>query len=113
VLLTPLIVGLVAGVAEAAGEITGYLAGFSGRGKLSTNRLYKRIQPWMQRRGWITVMVLATIPNPTFDVVGVAAGAAGMPLVRFLGAAWVGKTVKSTYVAYLCAFGLRSFVPFA
>ena len=109
VLLNPLFVGLVAGIAEAAGEITGYLAGFSGRGMLRNNRMYQRIQPWMRRRGWIAIIVFASIPNPLFDVVGVAAGAVRMPLWQFLGAAWVGKTAKSVAVAYGCAFGYDVF----
>lgn len=109
VLLNPFFVGLVAGTAEGLGEITGYLAGFSGRGVLRNSRAYQRIQPWMQRRGWVVVIVFAAVPNPLFDVVGLVAGAARIPVWQFLGAAWAGKTVKSVAVAYGCAFGYDFF----
>ena len=109
-LLNPLFIGLVAGVAEAMGESTGYLAGYSGRGMLRNNRMYQRIQPWMQRRGWIAVLVFSAVPNPLFDLVGVAAGATHTPLWQFFGAAWIGKTVKSTAVAYVCALGYDIFL---
>ena len=100
--LNPLIVGLVAGVAMSLGEITGYLAGYSGSGLAKKNRLYERIEPWIRRRGWIVVLVFAAIPNPLFDVAGLAAGVIRMPLWQFLGAAWVGKTVRSLGFAYVC-----------
>lgn len=108
-LLNPLFVGLVAGAAEGLGEITGYLAGFSGRGVLRKSRAYQRVQPWMRRRGWIVVIVFSAVPNPLFDIVGLAAGAAHIPVGQFLAAAWAGKTVKSVAVAYGCAFGYDFF----
>ena len=109
VVLNPLVVGLVAGIAQALGETTGYLAGFSGSGLASKTRMYQRIQPRMQRQGWIVVLIFSAIPNPLFDIVGLAAGATRMPLWQFLSAAGVGKTVRSIAVAYGCAFGYDLF----
>ena len=48
--LFPLGVGLMASVAEALGELTGYLIGFSGRRGVENHRFYPRIERWMQRR---------------------------------------------------------------
>ena len=101
--LNPLIVGLVAGVAMSLGESTGYLAGYSGSGLAKKNRLYERIEPWMRRKGWVVVLMFAAIPNPLFDIAGLAAGAIRMPLWQFLGATWAGKTIRSIGLAY---FGL-------
>ncbi|MBI4199810.1 MAG: VTT domain-containing protein [Chloroflexi bacterium] len=101
--LIPLVVGLVAGMAEGLGETTGYLAGLSGRRLVQRNRTYQRVAPWVRRRGWMIVFALASFPNPLFDVVGVAAGAARVPYWQFLLAACAGKTIKSTGVAYACA----------
>ena len=109
VLLTPVLVGLVSGVGEALGETTGYLAGYSGRGIVERGKRYQRIQPWMEKRGWIVLFVTSSIPNPLFDVVGVAAGVAQVPLWQFYGSVWAGKTIKSTYVAYLCSLGYDLF----
>ncbi len=107
--LTPLLVGLVGGFGMALGEITGYLAGFSGSNLASKTWVYRRVQPWMQRRGWMVVMAFASIPNPFFDIVGLAAGATRIPIWQFLGAAWVGKTVMATVTAYGCALGYDFF----
>ena len=109
VLLTPLFVGLVSGVGEALGETTGYLAGYSGRGIVEQNRRYQRIQPWMERRGWILLLLFSSIPNPLFDIVGVAAGVARVPVWQFYGSVWAGKTFKSTVVAYGCSLGYDLF----
>lgn len=104
-LLTPVLVGLVSGVAEALGETTGYLAGYGGRGIVEQGRWYRRIQPRVQRKAWIVLFIFSSIPNPLFDLVGLAAGAARVPLWQFYGSVWAGKTIKSTLVAYACSLG--------
>ncbi len=93
-------VGLAAGAGEAVGELTGYAAGFGGRAVIEDQEVYARLEAWMQRRGGITILVLSVIPNPLFDLAGIAAGTLGYPLWRFLLIAWVGKTVKTTLVAW-------------
>ena len=101
--LLPLAVGLVAALGESAGEITGYMVGFSGRGVVERKRLYLRMEPWMQRHGWVVLFVLSVIPNPLFDLAGISAGALRFPLWRFLGVVIVGKLIKSVGIAYACA----------
>ena len=80
--------------------MTGYAAGFGGRAVIEDQEVYARLEAWMQRRGGITILVLSVIPNPLFDLAGIAAGTLGYPLWRFLLIAWVGKTVKTTLVAW-------------
>ena len=109
VALTPVLVGLVGGIGMALGEVTGYLAGFSGSGLASKTWVYRRVQPWMQRRGWVVVLAFGMIPNPFFDIMGLAAGATRMPIWKFFAAAWVGKTVMATFTAYGCALGYDFF----
>ena len=104
-LLNPLLSGLIGGTGMALGEGTAYLAGAAGSGLLKDNRWYGRLRPWVERRGWIVVLVIATVPNPIFDVVGVIAGAMRMPLWQFFGAVWIGKTARSVGLAYGCALG--------
>ncbi|MFQ6015758.1 MAG: YqaA family protein [Anaerolineae bacterium] len=96
----PLAVGLVAGVGQTLGELTGYLAGYGGQAVIENRRLYDRLVKWMKRNGDITIFVLAVIPNPVFDLGGMAAGALGFPLWRFLLSCLLGKTVKSLVIAY-------------
>ncbi|MFQ5860901.1 MAG: VTT domain-containing protein, partial [Dehalococcoidia bacterium] len=107
VLLHPFLVGLVAAVAEGLGELTGYMVGYSGRGLVEQHRLYRRVESWMERRGWLLLLLVSVVPNPIFDLVGIAAGAVRFPLWRFLLVVWVGKSIKSVSVAYLCALGVE------
>ena len=102
-------VGLVAGLGETIGELTGYAAGYGGRGMIKKRKEYQRVQSWMQRRGFVTIFVLSAIPNPIFDIAGVAAGAVQMPIRRFLTAIFMGKVIKDTYLAALGTLGVAIF----
>jgi len=96
----PFWVALAAGTGAALGELTGYLAGFSGRGVIESNPTYKRIKDWTTHHGGWAILILAFIPNPLFDLGGAAAGALGMPVHVFLFWAWIGKTLKMLLFAY-------------
>ena len=106
VFLNPLFVGLIAGSCETVGELTGYFLGYTGREVVTRSRLYRRWEPWIQRRGWLPLFGLSLVPNPIFDIVGIAAGALHYPLWRFLPVVWVGKTLKFLTLAYGCAYGI-------
>jgi len=96
----PVGVALAAGSGAAIGELTGYLAGFSGEGIASRAAFYGRVKGWVSRMGGPAILVLAFIPNPFFDVAGAAAGALRMPLAKFLVWAWIGKILKMLLFAY-------------
>ncbi|MFC2029474.1 YqaA family protein [Chloroflexota bacterium] len=96
-----LAVGLAAGLGEALGELTGYAAGFGGRAVVEDGPAYERMRAWMERRGGITIFILSAVPNPFFDLAGIAAGTLGYPVGRFLLFCWLGKTIKTTAVAWL------------
>ena len=96
----PIGVGLAAGSGAALGELTGYMTGFSGQGVLERSALYERLEGWTRRYGGWTVLLLAFIPNPLFDLAGAAAGALRMPLGKFLCYTWVGKVLKMLVFAY-------------
>jgi uncharacterized membrane protein YdjX (TVP38/TMEM64 family) len=98
-LWNPLVVGLVAGFGDAVGESTGYLAGYAGQGLVEDLGLYKRFESWMRRNGFLTIFFLSAIPNPVFDLAGLAAGASGFSGKWFFLATWIGKTVKDVFVA--------------
>lgn len=98
-LWNPLIVGLVAGLGDSIGEGTGYLAGYAGQGLVDDLGLYRRFERWMQKNGFLTILFLSAIPNPFFDLAGLAAGASGFPGKWFFLAAWMGKTVKDVAIA--------------
>ncbi|MGA7606938.1 MAG: VTT domain-containing protein [Anaerolineales bacterium] len=102
----PLIVGLVAGAGAAIGELSGYIAGFSGQPVAEKTKIYRRIESWMRRYGMLTIFVLAMIPNPFFDLAGMAAGALKMPLYKFLIACLPGKIIKMWIFAYAGAYSI-------
>lgn len=110
--LPPLLVGLAAGVGEALGELTGYAAGFGGRAVIEEQEIYTRLRDWMVRRGGITIFVLSIVPNPFFDLAGIAAGTLRYPLWRFLLICWLGKTIKTSLVAWAGAQSLEIIKPF-
>ena len=103
----PWLVGLAGGIGAAIGEMTGYVAGRSGRALLAKNKIYQRMEGWVKRWGWIAVFVLSIFPL-VFDVVGIIAGAARMPLWKFFLASWLGRTVSYVAVAYLASFGFKA-----
>jgi uncharacterized membrane protein YdjX (TVP38/TMEM64 family) len=102
----PLGVGLAAGTGGALGELSGYLAGFSGQAVVGKSQFYKRMQPWVKKFGPWGILVLSAIPNPAFDLAGVAAGALKMPIWQFLLFCWAGQLVKMTLFAYSGAYSL-------
>ncbi|MBN1219000.1 MAG: VTT domain-containing protein [Anaerolineae bacterium] len=94
------LVGLVAGIGEALGETTGYLAGFGGKAIIENRRLYTRLRYYMENHGMLTIFVLSAIPNPLIDLAGITAGASGYGFHKFILAAWLGKTVKTLAFAW-------------
>ena len=105
--LNPLFIGLIAGGAEALGELTGYFLGYSGRAVISQSRIYHRLEGWMERRGGMLLFLVSIVPNPIFDVIGVAAGALRYPLWRFFVVVWAGKTIKFITFAYACSYSIE------
>ena len=106
VLLNPVFLGLLAGTGETIGEVSGYAIGYGGRAVIERRSVYQKIRVWMERRGTLVIFVVSLIPNPFFDLVGIAAGGVRFPLYRFLVTVWAGKTLKSLIVAYLCFKGI-------
>jgi len=99
-IFNPLGVAISAGTGGAVGELTGYLAGFSGQAVVENNNLFERIQPWVQKYGPWAILALAAIPNPFFDTAGIIAGISKMPVRQFLLACWVGQLIKMGLFAY-------------
>jgi uncharacterized membrane protein YdjX (TVP38/TMEM64 family) len=95
----PIVVGIVAGLGQAIGELTGFAAGWSGRSFLPDNPTTNRLSSLLQRRGLIVIFVLALVPNPLFDLAGIAAGVLRMPVFGYLAAAAGGKVIKNIVVA--------------
>lgn len=102
--LNPMWVGLLAGLGATIGEITGYLMGYGGSAMAERSRNYERIQRLVARYGLPVVFIFALIPNPLFDLTGIAAGTARMPVWRFLAVCFLGKAIRFILIAYLGSF---------
>jgi membrane protein YqaA with SNARE-associated domain len=48
------------------------------------------------------------IPNPLFDIMGVAAGSVLYPVKRFLLIVFIGKTIKFAWIGVSCYWGLNT-----
>ena len=102
----PIGVALAAGTGAALGELTGYLAGFSGQAVIERVEIYDRLTVWMKKNGSLTVLFLAAIPNPFFDLAGVAAGSLKMHVLRFFFWCWIGEVIKMAIFAFAGARSL-------
>lgn len=102
--LNPFLTALLAGLGGATGEISGYLLGFSGQGFAQRSQRLMRIQEWMienKKSRDLAVLILAAIPNPFFDLAGIAAGTLKIPVLRFWVACALGSILKYLLFAYL------------
>lgn len=97
----PVVVGLVVALGATIGELTGFMAGLGGRVAITDHRHFKKVEHWMSKSGFLTLLILAAIPNPLFDLAGIFAGATNYPIRRFLIATFVGKSLKFLTVALL------------
>ena len=107
--LNPFLIAGVAASAEAIGELTGYLAGMGGKAIFDRNRLYLRFKNLFSRYASFTLLFGSAIPNPLFDVMGVAAGSILYPVRKFLLLVFIGKVVKFTWIGLGCYYGATWF----
>ncbi|GAP10428.1 uncharacterized membrane-associated protein [Bellilinea caldifistulae] len=105
----PFWVAVAAGTGAAIGELSGYLAGFSGQGIIERTQWSDRFEQWMRKYGPVTILVLSFVPNPIFDVAGITAGILKMPLWQFLLFSWIGKVLKMLLFSYGGSFVLNLF----
>jgi len=104
------LVGLAGGAGAAIGEITGYIAGYSGQAIVRRQRTYARLESWVKKWGAITIFLVALVPF-LFDLAGIAAGVLRLPLWKFLLACWLGRTILYIGVALAGAWGWEAVLP--
>src|SRR3990167_664799 len=105
--LDPIGLGIAAGVGSAIGEITGYVAGQGASQVIHANKHFKKFKDWIKKNDLVAIFVLAAIPNPIFDVAGIAAGSLNIKWWRFLIATALGRTLRYAALAYFGAFSLQ------
>ena len=104
----PLFVGLAAGLGEACGSLTWYLAGRGGHDFFREKyaQAYFRIERWIRERGFLTFFVSSAVFNPLFSLIGASAGALQFPPGKYFLLCWAGKTVKTTGIAFMGWWGM-------
>jgi len=109
----PIPVSLVASIGGTLGELSGYYAGYLGKTiAIAENVIgYNIVADWMNRYGLWAISFLAFQPIIPFDIGGLIAGAARMPLRKFLPALWAGKFPKYIIFCY-SGIGLIQLLPF-
>lgn len=106
-IFNPIGVTVAAGTGGALGELSAYLAGFSGQVIVEKTGHLERIQPWVKKYGPWAILVLAAIPNPFFDTAGIVAGIVKMPVGKFLLACWGGQLIKMGMFAFAGYYSLN------
>lgn len=100
----PVLVGITGGIGATLGELLGYLVGYGGSGFI---RIPKRGKSWLRiikqyfsKAGFVTTFVLAALPFPFFDVVGIVAGALTYPVWKFALATLLGRVARDILFAW-------------
>ncbi len=104
----PIGVAIAAGTGGALGELSGYLAGFSGQAIVERTDIYNRFLPFIQKYGVWAILALSAIPNPFFDIAGIAAGVTKIPVGRFLLFCWIGQLIKMAMFAYAGMYSIEA-----
>ncbi|TET41538.1 MAG: hypothetical protein E3J60_04350 [Dehalococcoidia bacterium] len=106
------LVVLVASVAGALGEITGYYAGYLGKRIVLVESTpgYDRFVGWMQRYGPWGIFLVSL--QPLTDIAGLLAGASKLPLWKFLLPCWPAKFIKYFVISYFGGGILNLLPPF-
>lgn len=103
----PILVSIITAFGATIGEMTGYLAGTSGREVISNDQKVQKIKFWMDKYGLWAIFALAAIPNPLFDVAGIIAGAYKIPVYKYVLVVFLGKLIKFALLAYMGSFVLH------
>ena len=109
----PWLVALSAALGELIGALTIYMTG-QGAGKVLSFSTHGRIQAaydrmldLMERRGSLTLFVVASVVNPFFYPAALACGALRFGLKRYIFIVLAGKIIKGLTVVYAGYFGLQ------
>ena len=105
----PLWFGVSSGLGATLGEFTGYMLGYSGRMAIPYTGTYERIVGWMQKWGSWTIFALALLPNPLFDIAGLAAGILKYPAWKFLLVGAAGRLPKHILFSFFGYWGIHLF----
>ncbi len=100
--LDPLLLGIVAGAGSALGEMTAYLFG-NGIAQIVLEKRkeeFEKYRMWIRENDFWAIFVLSFLPNPLFDIAGLAAGASKVHWLRFLAFCALGRILRFILFGY-------------
>lgn len=109
----PVMIALVCSVGACLGEMSGYYVGLLGKKVALANetRGYQIVRKWIDKYGFWAIVFISFQPVLPVEVGGIVAGAAKMPVAKFLPALWTGKFPKYIILIY-AGLGIIHFLPF-
>ncbi len=86
-LYSPILVAGIAAVGACLGDMLGFAFGYSGRRltkkKLDRHKTIRFLEKHFHRHGTLIILLLAIIPNPLFDAIGILAGVVNYSPFKF------------------------------
>jgi len=107
------LVGISAALGELIGALTIYMTGHGAGRALNSGKqgriqsAYERLLSLMERRGPLTLFVVASVVNPFFYPAALAAGALRFGLMKYIFIVLAGKLIKCMTVVYAGYWGLK------
>ena len=92
--LNPLICCCIGGLGTALGELMSFFCGRAGKQLVEKRQIFSKIKLYVEKQGFIMVLLFAFLPFPIFDFVGVTAGASQMSIFKYFSACVIGKILK-------------------
>lgn len=91
-------VAIVSSLGSAFGDMVGFLLGLSGR-HLANHKLHKKIwfnvfTTYFKKYGGLLILILAFIPNPLFDSIGIIAGVFAYSAKKFFLFVFIGRLIR-------------------
>jgi len=97
-LYSPILVALIATLGACLGDMLGFAFGHSGRRlakkKLDRHKGIRFLEKHFHRHGALIIFLLAIIPNPFFDAIGILAGVVNYPALRFFAIMLAGRFLR-------------------
>jgi uncharacterized membrane protein YdjX (TVP38/TMEM64 family) len=107
--MNPVLLGFLAGLGSAIGEMSGYLIGRGGERVLlkKYDKKIKDIEKKFEKHGSSAIIFIFSAGPLPFDLVGLFCGALKYPFRKFFIATLMGKLVKYWAIAFAGFYGIE------
>lgn len=101
-----ILVALAASLGASLGDMVGFFLGISGKAVFIKNhpKWYSLLEGIFKKYGSFIIFIVALIPNPFFDVIGILAGVFSFSFYRFFIPLFAGRLIRNLLLAYFGVF---------